>query len=125
MAYHPRVPNLVFVTAIRWSITVLQTTSIHGPRLPNGSISQIDFHPTDNNINIHSRITTTGISTETRSFVRSIKGVTFTASATISGNAGSGGYFSVSPECDDCMYFASTNGVWISKDTAKTFTFFK
>ncbi|MDB4347252.1 GEVED domain-containing protein, partial [Bacteroidia bacterium] len=121
VAYHPRVPNLVFVTAsdgLYRSTDNLNTWT----KVTNGSISQIDFHPTDNNI-IYILDYYYWNFNRDKVFRSLDQGVTFTASATISGNAGSGGYFSVSPECDDCMYFASTNGVWISKDTAKTFTF--
>ena len=49
VAYHPRVANLVFVTAsdgLYRSTDNLKTWS----KITSGSISEIEFHPTDNNI---------------------------------------------------------------------------
>ena len=121
VVYHPRVANLVFITAsdgLYRSSDNLATWS----KITSGSISQIDFHPTNNDIVY---IYDYYYWNNNKDYVfRSLdQGLTFLKSSTIAGNSGSTGYFSVSPDCEDCMYFASSNGVWISKDTAKTFTF--
>ena len=119
--FHPRVANLVYVCAndglYRSTDNLTTWTKISGV---SSNITQLDFHPTDNNIiYIHRRS-----GTDRNKVLRSLdQGLTFIASTTISGNNNSAGYFSVSNDCPDCFYFASNNGVWISKDTAKTFTF--
>lgn len=121
VVYHPRVSNLIFITAsdgLYRSTDNLATWS----KITSGSISEIDFHPTDNNI-IYIYDYYYWNNNQDYVFRSLDQGLTFTKSTSIAGNARSSGHFSVSTACDDCMYFASSNGVWVSKDTAKTFTF--
>ena len=50
-------------------------------------------------------------------------GLSFSPSDTIASNNNARGYLSVSADCPDCLYFASTNGIWKSVDQGLTFTF--
>ena len=121
VVYHPRVSNLIFITAAD-GLYRSDDNLASWTKITNGSISEIAFHPSDNNIVYIYDYYYWGSNKD--KVLRSLdQGLTFTPSSTISGNSGSSARFSVSPACEDCMYFASTNGIWISKDTAKTFTF--
>jgi len=120
LAYHPTVPNLIFIgtnDGLFRSDDNLQTWT---RLLTAFDVSEIDFHPTDPSVvyvydrrsnfrdNVH---------------VSSDGGLTYTASNTISGNNNADGKLSVSPVCADCIYFASNNGVWKSLDQGANFTF--
>ena len=120
VAYHPRVSNLVFVLTnkgIYRSTDNLQTWSL---LYSTNTITKIAFHPTNNNI-----IYIYNYSSPNRNniFISTDQGISYTASATIAGNSNSRGHLSTSTDCDDCVYFASTNGVWRSTDSGQNFTF--
>lgn len=121
VVYHPRVPNLIFVGAsdgLYRSTDNLATWT----KVTNGQITQIDFHPTNNNI-VYIYDNYYWGSNRDKVLYSLNQGVSFTASNTISGNSGSTGYLSVSNDCSDCVFFASTNGIWTSKDKGVNFTF--
>ncbi|MDA9262105.1 hypothetical protein N9P38_01950, partial [Flavobacteriales bacterium] len=121
IAYHPRVPNLIFVAAsdgLYRSTSNLSTWT----KVTNGSISEIEFHPKDNSIVYIYDYYYWG-SNKDKVLYSLDQGLTFTGSNTISGNSNSTGYLSVSNDCDDCVFFASTNGIWTSKNKGVDFTF--
>jgi len=119
--FHPRVANLVFVVAndgiYRSTDNLVTWTQIASV---TSNITQIDFHPTDDNlIYIYRK---SGV--DRNKVLRSLdQGLSFTASNTIANNNNSTGYLSVSDDCSNCIYFASTNGVWKSIDNGVNFTF--
>jgi len=122
IAYHPTIPDLVFIgtnSGIYRSDDNLATWTQH---ISTGDIIDIDFHPTNDNIiyiyddyywganqNVVLKSTDLGLS--------------YTASNTISGNSDAKAHVDVSPDCPSCVYFASTNGVWKSIDEGVNFTF--
>ena len=120
--YHPRVANLVFITAsdgLYRSTDNLETWT----KITSGSISEIEFHPTNNNVvyiydysywNPNKNVV-----------LRSVdQGISFNPSSTVVGNNDNGSvHFSVSTECSDCLYWASDNGIWKSIDNGINFTF--
>lgn len=122
VVYHPTIPDLVFVgtsSGIFRSDDNLQTwTNLFS----GGDITQITFHPTNPNI-LYIYDNDGGNPNENAVLYSTDLGLSYTASATISGNNNSTGYLSVSNACDSCIYFASTNGVWKSIDEGLNFTF--
>jgi len=120
--YHPRVPNLIFIGTNRGiyrSTDNLATWT----RLYNVSdINEIAFHPTnDSIIYLHDSDPNVGF---TNKAIRSLdQGATYSLSNAVPGNNNSTSvYFDVSSQCSDCLYWASTNGVWVSTDKGMNFT---
>lgn len=121
--YHPRVPNLIFIgtnEGIYRSDDNLATWTV---MLGQRDISQIEFHPTNDDIiymyddyywgNIHDYV----IRTEDQ-------GISYTISNVITANADNRSvHLSVSNDCASCVYFASDNGVWKSTNDGVDFTF--
>lgn len=120
VAYHPVVADLVFMctnNGLYRSDDDLTTWTLE----TGGVITDIEFHPSDNDI-----IYIYDNQNPNRNKVlRSIDGgLTFTGSAEIPGNANNTSVqLDVSPQCDECVYFASGNGIWKSFDAGLTFNF--
>jgi hypothetical protein len=121
--YHPRVADLIFIgtnEGIYRSDDNLATWTL---LLGSSDVEEIEFHPTDDNIvylydsyywgnnkNVVMRSTDQGFS--------------YSQSNTVIGNNDNRSvHFSISTECDDCLYWGSDNGVWISIDNGMNFTF--
>ena len=87
----------------------------------SGNYTQVVFHPTDpNTVYAYDR------NNPNRNFVRKTSngGSTFTNSATIPGNnSNTNVKLKVSKACPNCVFFASSNGVWRSTDGGSTFVF--
>ena len=122
IAYHPRVKDLVFVGTSRGlyrSTDDLQTFT----RLRNNDdITDIKFHPSDDQVVYIYDDYYWGNNQDI--ILRSDDGgLTFSNSATLSGNNNAKVQIAVSPACADCLYAASSNGVWKSTDKGVNFTF--
>lgn len=121
IAYHPRIPNLIYVGTTAGLYRSTDNLATWTKVISSGNIKQIDFHPTDNNIMY---VTNTNSSANRNKVFYSLNnGLTFTGSNTIAGNNGSTGYLSISPDCSDCVFFASTSGIFTSKNKGVDFTF--
>lgn len=121
IAYHPRVKDLVFVGTnygIYRSADHLQTFT----RLMNtGEITDIAFHPTDDSIvYVYNSYYYSGNRDKVQ--ISYDQGATYSATS-ISGNSNKKGWLSVSPNCANCLYFASENGVWKSTNNGTNFSF--
>ncbi|MBX7155438.1 MAG: T9SS type A sorting domain-containing protein [Bacteriodetes bacterium] len=119
IAYSPYVSNLIFVTAsdgIYRSTDNLATWT----KVTNGSVSEIEFHPTNANyIYIYDYNSNRNVVLRSTN-----QGQTFTASNTVPNNNNNTSVrLSVSKACPNCVYFASSNGVWKSTDYGMNFTF--
>lgn len=92
-------------------------------KITNGSIAEIEFHPTNSSIVYIYDYYYWG--TNKNLVLRSINGgKSFTPSNTVTGNNDNGNVrLSVSKNCPNCLYFASSNGVWRSTDNGMNFTF--
>ncbi|MFC2111428.1 GEVED domain-containing protein [Bacteroidota bacterium] len=122
IAYHPIVPNLIFIctaSGIYRSANNLQSwTQV----LNFGNINDIEFHPTNPNIiYVYNNSSSGGVRDQV--YRSTNMGLSFTLSNIISGNSNAQGHLSVSPVCDSCLFFASTNGVWKSTDNGINFSF--
>ncbi|MDG1913327.1 MAG: GEVED domain-containing protein [Crocinitomix sp.] len=86
-----------------------------------GNITDIEFHPTDADIiYIYDRN-----NPNRNKVIRSTDGgLSWIASVDIVGNSNNTSVqLDVTPECEDCIYFASGNGIWKSFDAGLTFEF--
>ena len=123
IAYHPTIPNLIFVgtsKGIYKSTDNLQSWTI---LYPTGDITDIKFHPTNPNVMY---IMDTYSPNGNRNYVlRSTNlGVSYSQSNLVVGNNNNGSvHLSVSPDCPNCVYYASNNGIWKSVDSGMNFTF--
>ena len=122
IAFHPTIPNLVFVAASDGLYRSTDNLSTW-VKITTGSISEIEFHPTNPNIIYIYDYYYWGANKN--KVLRSTNmGVTFSGSAEIVGNANNTNvHLDTSPICPDCVYFASGNGLWKSFNSGLTFSF--
>lgn len=119
IAYHPRVPNLIFIATnegIYRSNNNLQSwTQLYSPN----NFTDIAFHPTDDDVLYVYNASNPNV------ILRSTdQGLSYTNSATLTGNNNTTNLeISTSGDCPDCVYAATTNGVWKSTDQGQSFTF--
>lgn len=120
IAYHPTIPNLVFIGTNEGLYRSDNNLTSWVRLLNPGQISYIEFHPTDPNI-----VYAYDRRSANRDYVyRSTNaGQSFSQSNQIAANGGSTGRLSVSADCASCLYFASNNGVWRSVDTGQNYTY--
>ncbi|RMA57760.1 T9SS type A sorting domain-containing protein [Ulvibacter antarcticus] len=118
--YHPTIANLIFIGTNEGLFRSDDNLATWTRILTAADISNIAFHPTDAN----TMYLTNEISgTRNTILISNNTGLNFSNSSTISGNSNATGYLSVSPSCVDCVYFASSNGVWKSTNKGASFTF--
>lgn len=122
MDFHPSISNLIFIGTSKGIYRSADNLATWTRLLPTGDITSIDFHPSNPNIVY---LLDTYNPNNTRNYVyRSVNaGVSYSLSTLISGNNNASGKLSVSTACEDCVYFASDNGVWKSTNQAQNFTF--
>lgn len=119
IAYHPSIPNMVFVgtnSGLYKSIDNMATwTEVN----TSGSYTFIKFHPTNAAI-VYSVSNSNG----NRDFIyKSVNtGDTFITTGPISGNANRSGRIEVSANAPSNVYFANSNGIHKSTDNGDTFS---
>ncbi|MBI3259003.1 MAG: T9SS type A sorting domain-containing protein [Ignavibacteriae bacterium] len=122
ITYSPHTGNMIFISAsdgLYRSTDNLNTWS----KVTNGSISEIEFHPTNPNIvYIYDYYYWGG---NKNAVLRSSnQGQSFTPSSTIVGNNDNTSVnLSVSKSCPDCLFFGSSNGIWKSTDNGFSFVY--
>lgn len=113
---HPNFPNLIFIGTSKGlyrSDDQLQTWTLHqgGAR-----ITDIEFHPTNDSI-----IYTFDDNNTNKLFISNDLGLTYTSSGNLSGNGNAQVFLAVSPVCPTCIYAASSDGLWKSKNEGASF----
>ncbi|MCB0653978.1 MAG: HYR domain-containing protein, partial [Saprospiraceae bacterium] len=129
IVYHPTVPNLVFIgtnKGLYWStdnlLTWTRLSKFKVTDLYSAEVTDIDFHPTDPDV-IYALDTYYWNNNHNYVYTSTDQGQTFSESMEVAGNAGATGYLSVSPDCPNCVFFASNNGIWKSTNQGANFTF--
>ena len=120
--YHPIIPDLVLIGT---SEGIFRTEN----NFESFSFSQtgnswefnqdydyIEFHPTDENI-----IYASSYNDDSKIYISTNAGLSFMSSGSIPGN-GSNIKLSISAACQDCVYVASSDGVWKSENLGQSFT---
>ncbi|MBK9246674.1 MAG: hypothetical protein IPM69_00805 [Ignavibacteria bacterium] len=121
--YSPHVPGMIFISAsdgLYRSTDNLDTWT----KVTSGSISEIEFHPSNASLVYIYDYYYWGANKNV--ILRSVnQGQTFTPTNTIVGNNDNTSVnLSISKfGCQDCLFFASSNGVWKSTDNGNSFTF--
>jgi len=121
--YHPRVADLVFIgtsKGIYRSDDNLVTWTL---LLNGGDVEEIQFHPTDDSIIYLYDSYYWGANKNV--VMRSVdQGLSYAQSNVVTGNNDNRSvHLSVSTDCENCLYWGSDNGVWISTDNGMNFTF--
>lgn len=122
IAYHPTIPNRIYVGTSRGIYKSDDNLQTWTQTLANSDIIDIDFHPmNDNIIYLYDNYFWGG---NRNNVMRSVDGgISYSQSNILAGNNDASGYVSISPDCVNCVYFASNNGIWKSTDTGINFTF--
>lgn len=121
IAYHPTIQNMVFIGTNRGLFISTDNLVSWNASLSSLDFTEIAFHPSNDSIVY---LFGTGSSAVDRILISNDLGATWVLSNIITGNLGDGSVELVtSPQCDDCVWFASDNGVWISTDRGMNFTF--
>jgi len=124
IAYHPEIPGRVYIGTNRGLYISNDDLSSSNWTLVESSfdITHIKFHPTDTSVVYVYDDYYWGANGDVI-MISQDGGLTFTASATLSGNNGANVEIAVSPACPDCLYAGSPNGVWKSVDKGQNFQF--
>lgn len=120
--YHPTIKDRVYVGTNRGLFISNDDLQTWTQVLPSADITHIQFHPTDSDVVYIYDDYYWGTNGDVI-LISNDGGLTFTSSATLSANNGSNVEIAVSPDCPDCLYAASANGVWKSTDKGQNFTF--
>lgn len=121
IAYHPTIPNLIFVTASD-GLYRSSDNLVTWAKVTNGSISEIEFHPSNPNIVYVYDYYYWG-SNKNVVLISTDGGLTFNAGNTVVGNNNNSSVkLSVSPQCDSCIWFASGKGIWKSTNNGTDFS---
>ncbi|MGY8927716.1 MAG: hypothetical protein ACKVJC_10560, partial [Flavobacteriales bacterium] len=93
------------------------------PLLTTGDIEEIQFHPTNNDI-IYLYDSYYWGSNQNFVLLSDDQGLSYNQSTEIVANLENRSvHLSVSNDCNNCLYFASDNGVWKSTDNGVNYTF--
>lgn len=118
--YHPTVPNLIFIGTNDGIYRSADNLATWTQLYSNKDIAQIEFHPTNNNIIYfyeHSSFSNSNF------VYRSVdQGISYVKSNQITDNSfNSNVRLSTSDACENCLFFASDNGVFKSTDSGENF----
>lgn len=121
IVYHPRVKDLVFIGTNRGIYRSDDHLNTWTRLLSTADVTDIEFHPTNDSI-VYLYDNYYWSNNKNNIMISTNQGLSYSPSATISGNSERKGFIAVSPQAPDNIYFASTNGVWKTHDMGQTFT---
>lgn len=121
--YHPRVADLVFIGTSKGVYRSDDNLATWTLLISGGDVEEIQFHPTNDNIIYLYDSYYWGANKNV--VMRSInQGLSYSQSNIVVGNNDDRSvHLSVSTDCEDCLYWGSDNGVWISTDNGMNFDF--
>ncbi|MFK8044384.1 MAG: GEVED domain-containing protein [Crocinitomicaceae bacterium] len=122
IAYHPTIPNRIYIGTSKGIYRSDDNLATWTQALPSADIVDIDFHPTNPSI-IYLYDTYYWGSNQNVVLYSTNGGTSYSQSSVLSGNNDAGGYISVSADCANCVYFASSNGIWKSTNSGVSFNF--
>ena len=120
--YHPTTSNLIFIGTSSGLYRSDDDLATWTEVITSGDIIQVKFHPTNPNI-IYAYDSKSSSGLRNYVYISSDAGVTWSLSNQVSGNSNSKAFIDVSPNCPDCVFFRSGNGVWKSVNQAANFSF--
>ncbi|PCJ00165.1 MAG: hypothetical protein COB15_03255 [Flavobacteriales bacterium] len=116
IAYHPTIPNLVFIASSEGIFKSEDNLATWINVYNNASVTELVFHPTNPTI-LYARTVMSN-----NYILKSLNtGSNFSPSGFITGNS-STLKLSTTAACPSCIYVASSNGVWKSRDQGVSFT---
>ncbi|MBL4709150.1 MAG: hypothetical protein JKY48_12005 [Flavobacteriales bacterium] len=122
LAYHPRVGDLIFIGTNKGIFKSTDNLATWTAAEFNFDFIEIAFHPSNDSILY--LYNNAGSSTSDRVFRTLDQGASYSLSNNILGNGGNERVELVTNSlCDDCLWFASNNGIWISYDRGLSFGF--
>lgn len=122
IAYHPRIENMVYVATDNGLYISKDNLQSWTHIEPNYDFKELAFHPANDSI-IYA-YNSAGTATSNQVLISKNLGYSFTTSNFIQGNNGNKTVELVtSPPCADCLWFGSSNGVWVSYNQGLDFKF--
>ena len=120
--YHPTIPNLVFVGTSNGFFRSTDNLQTWTALLSNTDVTEIEFHPANpSRMYLYDDFYNSSYSNKI--LISTDTGLTFSGSATITGNSNASGFISTTPAAPNNVYFGSMNGVWKSTNQGQSFTF--
>ena len=116
--YHPTIENLVFIGTVRGlfrSDDNLVTWDKIGQPWDSNNYTQIDFHPTNENI-----VYAASTNLDSNIYVSNDTGLNFNLSNPIINSSNI--KISISSACNNCVYLGSSDGIWKSDDAGQNFS---
>jgi len=122
LSYHPSISGRVYIGTNRGLFISNDNMQTWTRVLSNADITHIQFHPSDTGT-VYVYDDYYWGNNGDQILVSLDGGFTFSASDTLAGNNGANVEIAVSPDCPDCLFAASGNGVWKSTDKGQNFQF--
>lgn len=123
VVYHPTIHNLIFIGTSQGIFRSDDNLATWTQLISGGDINRIEFHPTQKST-VYLYDSYYWANTHDQIYISTDGGLSYNLSGTIPNNNGNRNVIiSTSPDCPNCVYVASSNGVSKSTDTGSTFSF--
>jgi len=122
IAFHPTIANKVYVGTSKGIYVSNDNLTSWNLYLSTSDITDIAFHPTNPNM-LYVYDNYYWGANQNVVLVSTNGGINYTPSTTLSGNSDATCYLYTSPDCPNCVYVGSNNGIWKSSDNGNNFSF--